>query len=278
MEKERTVNLACSYCDKTHREVRKLIAGPTVYICDECVKLCNDILAEEAQRTHLAPDETASPPKQHEGAKESGPKLCSFCGKSRAEVSKLIAGPAACICNECIGLCNDIIAEEIDRWEAAETLKTKVPEGVRALVGAILQRGMPAAVRIRDALDDRVIEDILRRRAAGEPLDEAAWAPSRLVADWWELHEILASATPDKSESGEDGPLEAELPAWVSPIAERLAGTLEVLGVLARSLEKPGLEEVRLLGPSVEVAGEKLREAREMLLAAPAPATAAPQD
>jgi ClpX C4-type zinc finger len=167
MEKERTVNLACSYCDKTHREVRKLIAGPTVYICDECVKLCNDILAEEAQRTHLATDETASPPKRHEGARESGPKLCSFCGKSRAEVSKLIAGPAACICNECIGVCNDIIAEEIDRWEAAETLKTKVPEGVRALVVAILQRGMPAAVRIRDALDDRIIEDILRRRAAG---------------------------------------------------------------------------------------------------------------
>ena len=36
------VNLSCSFCGKSQREVRKLIAGPTVYICDECIKLCND--------------------------------------------------------------------------------------------------------------------------------------------------------------------------------------------------------------------------------------------
>ncbi|QCI21187.1 ATP-dependent protease ATP-binding subunit ClpX [Buchnera aphidicola (Hyperomyzus lactucae)] len=39
--------LYCSFCGKNQKEVRKLIAGPTVYICDECVKLCNDILTEE---------------------------------------------------------------------------------------------------------------------------------------------------------------------------------------------------------------------------------------
>lgn len=39
--------LNCSFCGKNQREVRKLIAGPTVYICDECVNLCNDILTEE---------------------------------------------------------------------------------------------------------------------------------------------------------------------------------------------------------------------------------------
>ncbi len=39
--------LRCSFCGKTQHEVRKLIAGPTVYICDECVELCNDIIAEE---------------------------------------------------------------------------------------------------------------------------------------------------------------------------------------------------------------------------------------
>ena len=47
MKKEHTVNLSCSFCGKSQREVRKLIAGPTVYICDECIKLCNDIIAEE---------------------------------------------------------------------------------------------------------------------------------------------------------------------------------------------------------------------------------------
>ncbi|HBF13620.1 MAG TPA: ATP-dependent Clp protease ATP-binding subunit ClpX [Deltaproteobacteria bacterium] len=41
------MNLSCSFCGKSQREVKKLIAGPTVYICDECIDLCNDIIAEE---------------------------------------------------------------------------------------------------------------------------------------------------------------------------------------------------------------------------------------
>ncbi len=42
-------NLRCSFCGKNRDQVRKLIAGPTVYICDECVGLCNEIMAEEWQ-------------------------------------------------------------------------------------------------------------------------------------------------------------------------------------------------------------------------------------
>lgn len=41
--------LHCSFCGKSQDEVRKLIAGPTVYICDECIELCNEIIAEEAE-------------------------------------------------------------------------------------------------------------------------------------------------------------------------------------------------------------------------------------
>src|SRR3954463_12538378 len=48
-------NLSCSFCGKGQREVRKLIAGPTVYICDECIKLCNDIIAEESEREENRP-------------------------------------------------------------------------------------------------------------------------------------------------------------------------------------------------------------------------------
>ena len=48
-------NLSCSFCGKGQREVRKLIAGPTVYICDECIKLCNDIIAEESEREESRP-------------------------------------------------------------------------------------------------------------------------------------------------------------------------------------------------------------------------------
>ncbi len=43
-------NLTCSFCWKSQKEVKKLIAGPTVYICDECIGLCNDIIAEEIEK------------------------------------------------------------------------------------------------------------------------------------------------------------------------------------------------------------------------------------
>ncbi|MBK6849430.1 MAG: ATP-dependent Clp protease ATP-binding subunit ClpX [Proteobacteria bacterium] len=43
-------NLSCSFCGKSQKEVKKLIAGPTVYICDECIGLCNDIIAEELEK------------------------------------------------------------------------------------------------------------------------------------------------------------------------------------------------------------------------------------
>ena len=48
-------NLSCSFCGKGQRDVRKLIAGPTVYICDECIRLCNDIIAEEGERENGRP-------------------------------------------------------------------------------------------------------------------------------------------------------------------------------------------------------------------------------
>lgn len=41
--------LYCSFCGKSQHEVKKLIAGPSVFICDECVDLCNDIIKEEIQ-------------------------------------------------------------------------------------------------------------------------------------------------------------------------------------------------------------------------------------
>ena len=45
--KEEDKLLYCSFCGKNQNEVRKLIAGPSVYICNECVDLCNDIIKEE---------------------------------------------------------------------------------------------------------------------------------------------------------------------------------------------------------------------------------------
>ncbi len=48
--KSASKELCCSFCGKSQKEVRKLIAGPSVYICDECVELCNDIITEEYER------------------------------------------------------------------------------------------------------------------------------------------------------------------------------------------------------------------------------------
>ncbi|OOZ41986.1 ATP-dependent Clp protease ATP-binding subunit ClpX [Solemya elarraichensis gill symbiont] len=56
--------LYCSFCGKSQHEVRKLIAGPSVFVCDECVELCNDIIREEMQEA--ASEESESLPKPYE--------------------------------------------------------------------------------------------------------------------------------------------------------------------------------------------------------------------
>ena len=46
---ESSEQLKCSFCGKSQRQVKKLIAGPGVYICDECIDLCNEIIEEELE-------------------------------------------------------------------------------------------------------------------------------------------------------------------------------------------------------------------------------------
>ena len=61
--------LYCSFCGKSQHEVRKLIAGPSVFVCDECVELCNDIIREELEdRAERARDKL---PKPHEIKKDT---------------------------------------------------------------------------------------------------------------------------------------------------------------------------------------------------------------
>ncbi|RJQ53107.1 MAG: ATP-dependent Clp protease ATP-binding subunit ClpX [Nitrospiraceae bacterium] len=66
---------------------------------------------------------------------------CSFCGKSQKEVRKLIAGPTVYICNECVNLCNEIMAEELD-----------------SSFDINVARKLPAPVEIKNFLDEYVIE------------------------------------------------------------------------------------------------------------------------
>ena len=53
--------LYCSFCGKSQHEVRKLIAGPSVFICDECVELCNDIIREEVQESEEKSEQARLP-------------------------------------------------------------------------------------------------------------------------------------------------------------------------------------------------------------------------
>ena len=63
-KRDDSANLTCSFCGKSQKEVKKLIAGPTVYICDECIGLCNDIIAEEIEKEEQQYGVTAIPKPQ----------------------------------------------------------------------------------------------------------------------------------------------------------------------------------------------------------------------
>ena len=79
--------LYCSFCGKSQNEVRKLIAGPSVFICDECVDLCNDIITEEMQE-QLDTDDS-SLPKPH----EINELLDSYViGQTAAKTTRLVGG------------------------------------------------------------------------------------------------------------------------------------------------------------------------------------------
>ena len=72
---------------------------------------------------------------ERKGPERMGTLFCSFCGKSQGEVKKLIAGPAVYICDECVALCNDIIAEEVEKEEAAlRKLAVPKPAEIRSIL------------------------------------------------------------------------------------------------------------------------------------------------
>ncbi|GAB4217790.1 MAG: ATP-dependent protease ATP-binding subunit ClpX [Synechococcales cyanobacterium] len=77
-------HLKCSFCGKSQEQVRKLIAGPGVYICDECVELCNEILDEELYEGHTRSAEAAQPA----GRRETAPKKSNRTRPTLAQLPK----------------------------------------------------------------------------------------------------------------------------------------------------------------------------------------------
>jgi ATP-dependent protease Clp ATPase subunit len=98
--------LACSFCGKSQKQVKKLIAGPGVYICDLCIRSAHAVIAEPGQ-TARTPIATI-----HQVSDEGGAEQCSFCGKDRHQVAAMASASDARICNECLELCDKILSEE----------------------------------------------------------------------------------------------------------------------------------------------------------------------
>ena len=83
--------LYCSFCGKSQHEVRKLIAGPTVFICDECVELCMDIIKEESKDNFVKHQDGLPPPKEILALKERLNKIYSkHTKKSESEIKKAL--------------------------------------------------------------------------------------------------------------------------------------------------------------------------------------------
>jgi len=111
---------------------------------------------------------------------------CSFCTKSQFEVVKLVAGPGVFICNECIDLCNQVIAEEM-----------KLSGGAAAAAARSGQAGAPPAIRAWDGLsDDELLGEMVRAHTAHQNVDRAVKRHVAVLRErgvsWARIGEALA--------------------------------------------------------------------------------------
>ena len=101
----RSTKVRCSFCNASQADVRKLIAGPGVYICEGCVASAGDVVATAAPAK--GPRQVVLRPAATE------PHPCGFCGKVPSHVREVVKGGRTRICDECVQLCDDIIREEL---------------------------------------------------------------------------------------------------------------------------------------------------------------------
>ena len=102
----------CGFCARARADVQMLIAGPLIYFCDACVSAC----------VQVATEGTAAPPASvvaielHGGGDAARGSPCGFCGKYRRETRFIFVhrgeeGHERAICDECVGLCMEILGE-----------------------------------------------------------------------------------------------------------------------------------------------------------------------
>jgi hypothetical protein len=98
-------DLRCSFCNKSQRDVRKLIAGPSVFICDECVQVCTDILADD--------DRFESSRPVADGASEwSAAASCNLCRMPVLLEEAVRVEDRAILCRSCVAAVQDAAGPE----------------------------------------------------------------------------------------------------------------------------------------------------------------------
>ena len=108
----------CSFCFQPQEEAFKFIAGTGVFICDACVRVCSQIVADDKTTGIRGGDEAAM--------------QCSFCRKRAREVRTFVQSSADNICNECVELCLEII-EEGTKTSRPEQLDDMIENGREAV-------------------------------------------------------------------------------------------------------------------------------------------------
>ena len=104
--------LRCSFCNKGQNDVRKLIAGPTVYICDECVQTCVEIIAQDRE-AKAGNSGQRSTDGQSTGEKQAQAQVCRLCGFPVLLEDALAIEERGFLCLGCVGAVDTAIAE---RW------------------------------------------------------------------------------------------------------------------------------------------------------------------
>ena len=103
-------NLRCSFCNKSEDDVRKLIAGPTVFICDECVQVCVDIIADDAQAAGRSESGAAAPDEANAQSQLLG-RGCALCGLPLLLEEALPVEERGFLCRGCVDAIRAAIAE-----------------------------------------------------------------------------------------------------------------------------------------------------------------------